>query len=136
MYSRYMGWCTYHSSSCRCIKCYYTNSSSNLIKALHHLLLFTQFRKEILPLQLLDECHYVSTIALQSDASISMCNELTNDTQSSINKHFIMSIYNTGWHFLQCKTTIHDHKDLFQKCLMSVIMSNSQCFRKKIGKCD
>ena len=23
----------------------------------------------------------------------SMCNELTNDTQSSINKHFIMSIY-------------------------------------------
>ena len=35
----------------RCIKCYYTNSR-NLIKALHHLLLFTQFRKEILPLQL------------------------------------------------------------------------------------
>ena len=48
-------------------------------------------------------------------ASISMCNELTNDTQSSINKHFIMS--NTGWHFLQCKTTIHDHIDLFVECL-------------------
>ena len=39
------------------------------------------------------ECHYVSTTALQSNASISMCNELTNDTQSSRNKHFIMSIY-------------------------------------------
>ena len=44
----------------------------------------------------IDECYYVSTTALQSSASISMCNELTNDTQSSINKHFIMSIYNTG----------------------------------------
>ena len=32
----------------------------------------------------IDECHYVSTTALQSNASISMCNEL--------NKHFIMSI--------------------------------------------
>ena len=39
-----------------------------------------------------DECHYVSTTALQSNASISMCNELTNDTQSSRDKHFIMSI--------------------------------------------
>ena len=44
----------------------------------------------------IDECHYVPTTALQSNASISMCNELTNDAQSSINKHFIMSIYNTG----------------------------------------
>ena len=41
----------------------------------------------------IDECHYVSTTALQSNASISMCNELTNDTQSSRNKHLIMSIY-------------------------------------------
>ena len=41
----------------------------------------------------IDECHYVSTTALQSNASISMCNELTNGTQSSINKHFTMSIY-------------------------------------------
>ena len=39
----------------------------------------------------IDECHYVSTTALQSSASISMCNELTNDTRSSRNKHFIMS---------------------------------------------
>ncbi|CAH3014799.1 unnamed protein product, partial [Porites evermanni] len=31
----------------------------------------------------IDECYYVSTTALQSSASISMCNELTNDTQSS-----------------------------------------------------
>ena len=45
----------------------------------------------------IDECHYVPTTALQSNASISMCNELTNAvTQSSINKHFLMSIYNTG----------------------------------------
>ena len=29
----------------------------------------------------IDECHYVSTTALQSNASISMCNELMNDTQ-------------------------------------------------------
>ena len=41
----------------------------------------------------IDECHYVSTTAFQSNASISMCNELMNDTQSSRNKHFIMSIY-------------------------------------------
>ena len=41
----------------------------------------------------IDECHYVSTTALQSNVSISMCNELTNDTQSSRNKHFIISIY-------------------------------------------
>ena len=40
----------------------------------------------------IDECHYVSTTALQSNASISMCN-LMNDTQSSRNKHFIMSTY-------------------------------------------
>ena len=41
----------------------------------------------------IDECHYVSTTALQSNTSISMCIELMNDTQSSRNKHFIMSIY-------------------------------------------
>ena len=40
----------------------------------------------------IDECHYVSTTALQSNPPISMCNELMNDTQSSRNKHFIMSI--------------------------------------------
>ena len=34
----------------------------------------------------IDECHYVSTAALQSNASISMCNELTNDTRSSLKK--------------------------------------------------
>ena len=41
----------------------------------------------------INECHYVSTTALQSNASISMCNELMNDTQSLRNKDFIMSIY-------------------------------------------
>ena len=50
----------------------------------------------------IDECHYVhvSTTALQLNASISMCNELTNDAQSSRNKHFIMSDNNglTGLH--------------------------------------
>ena len=40
----------------------------------------------------IDKCHYVSTTALQSNTSISMCNDLTNDTQSSRNKHFIISI--------------------------------------------
>ena len=30
----------------------------------------------------IDECHYVSTTALQSNASLSMCNELTNDTHA------------------------------------------------------
>ena len=40
----------------------------------------------------IDECHYVSTTALQSNAFILMCNELMNDTQSSRNKQFIMSI--------------------------------------------
>ena len=32
----------------------------------------------------IDNCHYVSTTALQSNASISMCNELTNDTQMMV----------------------------------------------------
>ena len=36
----------------------------------------------------IDGCHYVSTTAVQSNASISMCNELTNDTQSSRNTLF------------------------------------------------
>ena len=51
---------------------------------MHHLPLFTQFRIEILDLQLpgtighIGECHYVSTTAFQSNASISMCNELMN----------------------------------------------------------
>ena len=35
----------------------------------------------------------MNATALQSNASISMCNELTNDTQSSRNKHFVISIY-------------------------------------------
>ena len=60
----------------------------------------------------IDECHYVSTTALQSNVSInSMCNELTNDTQSSINKHFIMSTYAVCFRTssksnISCKRTI------------------------------
>ena len=45
----------------------------------------------------IDECHYVSTTPLQSNASISMYNKSTIiDIQSSINKHFIMSMYAIG----------------------------------------
>ena len=40
-----------------------------------------------------DECHYVSTTPLQSNASISVYNTSTIYIQSSINKHFIMSIH-------------------------------------------
>ena len=40
----------------------------------------------------IDLCRYGSTTALQSNASISMCNELTYDTQSSRNKHFIIAV--------------------------------------------
>ena len=47
----------------------------------------------------IEECHYVSTTALQSNASISMYNELMNDTQSSRNKHFSMSIYRVLYPF-------------------------------------
>ena len=41
----------------------------------------------------IDECHYVSTTPLQSNASISLYNKSTIHIQSSINRHFIMSIY-------------------------------------------
>ena len=40
----------------------------------------------------IDECHYVSTTVSQSNASISTRSELTNDTQSSINKHYYVHI--------------------------------------------
>ena len=75
----------------------------------------------------IDECHYVSTTALQSNASISMCNELTNDTQSSINKHFIMSIYAVCFSVIKSCTywdsstlqALHEHA-----CLFFFIFSN------------
>lgn len=73
----------------------------------------------------IDECHYVSTTALQSNASISVCNELTNDTQSSRNKHIIVSIYAvcfsvikscTYWDFSTLQA-LHEHACLFyEKC--------------------
>ena len=96
---------------------------------MHHLPPFTQFRKEILRLQLghIDECHYVhvSTTALQSNASISMCSELMNDAQSSRNKHFIMSIYAVCFSVIKSCTywdsstlqALHEHACLFyEKC--------------------
>ena len=52
----------------------------------------------------IDECHYVSTTALQSNASISMCSELTNDTQSSINKHFFGDLFASKNSVLQQKS--------------------------------
>ena len=73
----------------------------------------------------IDECHYVSTTALQLNASISMCNELTNDTQSSRNKHFIMSTYAVCFSVIKSCTywdsstlqALHEHACLFyEKC--------------------
>ena len=73
----------------------------------------------------IDECHYVSSTALQSNASISMCNELTNDTQSSRNKHFIMYIYAVCFSVIKSCTywysstlqALHEHACLFyEKC--------------------
>ena len=69
----------------------------------------------------IDECHYVSTTALQSNASISMCNELMKDTQSSRNKHFIMSIYAVCFSVTKSCTcwdsstpqALHEHACLF-----------------------
>ena len=69
--------------------------------------------------------HYVSTTALQSNASISMCSELTNDTQSSRNKHFIMSIYAVCFSVIKSCTyldsstlpALHEHACLFyERC--------------------
>ena len=73
----------------------------------------------------IDECHYVSTTALQSNASISMCNELTDATQSSRNKHFIMSIYAVCFSVIKSCTywdsstlqALHEHACLlYEKC--------------------
>ena len=75
----------------------------------------------------IDECHYVhvSTTALQLNASISMCKELTTDAQSSRNKHFIMSIYGVCFSVIKSYTywdsstlqALHEHACLFyEKC--------------------
>ena len=73
----------------------------------------------------IDKYHYVSTTPLQSNASISMYNKSTIDIQSSINKHFIMSIYaicfviiksSTYWDFSTLRA-LHEHACLFyEKC--------------------
>ena len=73
----------------------------------------------------IDECHYVSTTPLQSNASISMYNKSTTDLQSSINKHFIMSIYAICFSIIKSCTywdsstlqALHEHACLFyEKC--------------------
>ena len=73
----------------------------------------------------IDECHYVSTTALQSNASISMCNELMNDTQSSRNKYSIMYIYAVCFSVIKSCTywdsstlqALHEHVCLlYEKC--------------------
>ena len=70
----------------------------------------------------IDECHYVSTTALQS---ISMCNELTDATRSSRNKHFIMSIYAVCFYVIKSFTSwdsstlqaLYEHACLvYEKC--------------------
>ena len=69
----------------------------------------------------IDECHYVSTTALQSNASISMCNELKDATQSSRNKNFIMSIYAVCFSVIKSCTywdsstlqALHEHAGMF-----------------------
>ena len=67
----------------------------------------------------------LSTTVLQSNASISMCNELTNDTPSSRNKHFIMSIYAVCFSVIKSCTywdsstlqALHEHACLvYEKC--------------------
>ena len=81
------------------------------------------------------ECHYVSTTALQSNASISMCSELTNDTQSSINKHFIMSIYAVCFSVIKSCTfwdsstlqALHEHA-----CLLGLFYE--KCNADRVGK--
>ena len=73
----------------------------------------------------IDETHYVSTTALQSNVSTSMFNELMNDTKSSRNKHFIMSIYAVCFSVIKSCTywdsstlqALHEHACLFyEKC--------------------
>ena len=73
----------------------------------------------------IDECHYASTTPLQSNASISMYNQSTIDIQSSINKHFIMSIYAICFSIIKSCTywdsstlqALHEHACLFyEKC--------------------
>ena len=77
----------------------------------------------------IDECHYVSTTASQSNASISMCNELMNDTQSSRNtcKHFIMFIYRVCTLF---QTQIPRNQIYFSRTLkftLAPTLQRSQC---------
>ena len=73
----------------------------------------------------IDECHYVSTTALQSNVSISMCNEFTDAAQSSRNKHFIISIYAVCFSVIKSCTywdsstlqAFHEHACLlYDKC--------------------
>ena len=122
-----MGWCTYHSNSCRCIKSYYTNSRilSRLCTTYHCLPSLGRNTSSTITIGHIDECHYVSTAALQSNASISMCNELTDATQSSRNKHFIMYIYAVcssvikSCSYWDCSTlqALHEHACLlYEKC--------------------
>ena len=73
----------------------------------------------------IDECHYVSTTPLQSNASISMYNKSTPDIPSLINKHFLMSICAICFSIIKSRTywdssilqVFHEHACLFyEKC--------------------
>ena len=76
-------------------------------------------------------CHYVSATALQSNASISMCNELTNDTQSTRNKHFIMSIMQFVSVIKSC--TYWDSSTL-QALHEHACLSHEKCNVDRVGK--
>ena len=90
-----MGWCTYIQAVADALKVTVQIVESNQGFAPLTTVYPVQERNTSSTITVghIDECHYVSTTALQSNASISMYNELMNDTQSLRNKNFIMSIY-------------------------------------------
>ena len=77
----------------------------------------------------IDECHYVSTTALQSNASISMCNELTNDTQSSRNYYVHYAIC-----FSVIKSCTYWDSSTLQARLEHACLSHEKCYVDRVGK--
>ena len=74
----------------------------------------------------IDECHYVSNTPLQSNPPISMYNKSTIDIHSSINKHFIMSIYAICFSLL----SNHAVTGIVQHCRLS--MNMDVCFMQSV----
>ena len=73
----------------------------------------------------IDECHYVSTTPLQSNASISMYNKSTTDIQSSINKQILCP-------YMQYVSLLSNHvlTRILQHCRLS--MNMHVCFMKSV----